>query len=97
MVLMVSTTAPFLSRCASLMGMNFPVPALRPIFLVAMDEPSNVVPFRAFEKGETQNVEHRQMWVCSCGCLSFRLFDNGYIQCAQCGVWLTDGQIHWNP
>lgn len=69
-----------------------PVPASLPILRVAMDD-SNVVPLKAVEKTEHGIV--RELWVCHCDCFSFRLFDTGDVQCAQCGVWADGVKAHF--
>jgi hypothetical protein len=52
-----------------------------------MNTSLKIVPFREKGKKEESKETHQQMWVCHCGCFSFRLFDNGYTQCSQCGKW----------
>ena len=55
------------------------------------DKPFNVVPLRAVDKDSNGSTE-RSLWVCLCGCFSFRLFDDGGIQCAKCGRWSEDAR-----
>jgi hypothetical protein len=41
-----------------------------------------------------------EVWVCNCGCITFRLYRDGRIQCAQCDTqtWVIDGEYHrWTP
>ena len=28
----------------------------------------------------------RGVWLCDCGCITFRLYDDGAVVCAQCGI-----------
>lgn len=57
-----------------------------------MNEPSNVVPLRASEKTTKRDdgITERAIWACVCGCFSWRLFDDGHVQCAKCGLWSDD-------
>ena len=30
--------------------------------------------------------EEPMIWACDCGCVTFRLYNNGTVQCAQCNI-----------
>jgi len=37
--------------------------------------------------------EERSIYACDCGCVSFRLFDSGDVQCAKCGQWMDEVHV----
>lgn len=51
------------------------------------DIPSNVV---TLAPRGTDEPPERQIYQCLCGCISFRIFDSGEVQCAKCGQWMRE-------
>lgn len=93
---MVSTTVVVGLRSATFTGMNSPVLASRPTsYSTVLDffAMGNVL---SFPGTRTQCPE---VWVCNCGCLTFRLYRDGRVYCAQCNAETRGaGEYYpWNP
>jgi hypothetical protein len=51
--------------------------------------PSDILIFPS----DPMDKEEREMYMCACDCLTYRLFSDGSVQCAKCGRWVEEAHV----
>ena len=51
--------------------------------------PSDILIFPS----DPMEKDEREMYMCHCDCLTYRLFSDGSVQCAKCGRWLDEARV----
>lgn len=83
-------------------GLEAPGPGISTYFahreiLVTTKKISPDQVLRETDDGPPLPDDHGQVWVCYCDGMTFRLFEDGRVQCATCGVMVEEAKIGWTP
>ncbi len=49
-----------------------------------------VLPFRRRERVRPG------VWECNCGCVTFRLYSDGIVKCAECNILVKEARCYWH-
>jgi hypothetical protein len=86
--LIVSTVVVVGRFCASFTGMNSPDFASRPILTGLLGDllMGELLEFRLRDR----KSRAREIWACRCGCVNFRFYSSGQIECLRCSTLVLE-------